>query len=128
MVQRYELKVKPPPTQMKLNFKTVSFPGETYDPKYDKKRLTGQQLRVFECMKDGEWRTYKQIQDWILDHYNKYDPEVSISTRLRHFRLFKFGEHEVLLRPKGSRYKGFNEYKLIVNNDWIHYKMERGEI
>ena len=126
MAIKYKLKTKP--IQMRLNFDKVSFPGETYDPKYDKERLTGQQLRVFKCMKDGKWRTYKEIQDWNLKHFNKYDSEVSISTRLRHFRMFEFGDHELLRRSKGSRYKGLNEYKLVVNNNWTYYKLTKGEI
>jgi len=121
MVIKYQLKIKPP-SQMKLDFKTVRFDGATYNPEHDQKRLTGQILRVFDVMKDGNWHTYNEI------HEITRDPIQSIATRLRDFRKFRFGEHTLLRRNRGHVKKGLNEYKLVVNHDWIFHKLMEEEI
>jgi hypothetical protein len=53
--------------------------GETFNPAFDIERLGEQQRRVWDVMKDGEWRTLRQIAR-LTD-----DPEASISARLRAF-------------------------------------------
>jgi len=93
----------------KLQIREPRFNGPCYVPKFDQSRLTGQILRVFDCMKDGKWRTIDEI------HTITGDPHASISAQLRHLRKYRFGEHTVEKRSKGSRYKGLWEYKLIVN-------------
>lgn len=65
------------------------FEGSDYDAKKDKARLTGQILRVWNCMKDGHPRTLQQIKAVTGD------PESSISAQLRHLRKDKWGGHEV---------------------------------
>lgn len=105
MPKRYKLKVKNP----KLDITFADFNGPDYNPQYDKVRLTGQILRVFNCMKDGKWRTFKEIKNITGD------PEPSISAQLRHLRKFKFGMHTINKRPRGDRSKGLFEYQLIVN-------------
>ena len=102
MLPRYKLK-------RKNQFEGKHFNGPYYEPKYDQKRLTGQILRVFNCMKDGQWRTLDEI------HSETNDPHASISAQLRHLRKYRFGEHTILLRSRGDRLNGLFEYKLIVN-------------
>jgi len=65
--------------------KQVHFDGDTYQPSLDFTRLTGQLGRVFDAMKDGEWRTLRAIS------YITGDPEASVSARLRDLRKQKFG-------------------------------------
>ena len=65
------------------------FNGPDYNPKLDKARLTGQLARIFNCMKDGKWRTLRDIEK------ETGDPQASISAQLRHLRKERFGGHEV---------------------------------
>lgn len=122
MVKKYKLKTKP--IQIKLNPETVYFDGHAYNHKYDQKRLTGGLMRVFDCMQDGIWRTFTEIYELTGGNI----PENSISAHLRSLRKYRFGEHTVLRRKRDSHYRGLFEYKLIVNINWIHYKLEKGEI
>lgn len=85
------------------------FDGSNYEEKYDKERLTGQILRVYECMKDGMWRTMDEISTITGD------PQASISAQLRHLRKERFGSHIVDKRTRGDRYKGLWEYKLSID-------------
>lgn len=89
--------------------KRMRFNGPVYDPKYDQFRLSGQILRVFDCMVDAKWRT--------LDEISKAtgDPHASVSAQLRHLRKERFGSHTVEKRSRGERESGLWEYQLIVN-------------
>lgn len=80
--------------------------GITYDHERDGKRLASQHARVFNCMKDGRWRTLAQISD--ATGY----PEASISARLRDFRKDRFGSHGVDRRHVAD---GLHEYRLVLN-------------
>jgi hypothetical protein len=71
------------------DFTNAHFDGETYDPKRDQARLSGQAARIFKLMKDGEWRTLSEISRLTGD------PESSVSARLRDFRKPRFGSHTV---------------------------------
>lgn len=85
------------------------FGGRTYDPAADGQRLKGQLARVLDVMKDGEWRTLRQIADATGD------PEASVSARLRDFRKQPFGGHELdseRLAPIGIRTRGTWRYRL----------------
>lgn len=84
----------------------LRFDGPAYSPKHDQVRLTGQILRVFECMKDGRFRTLREIA--AITH----DPESSISAQLRHLRKPRFGGHTVLRQSRGERELGLYEYAL----------------
>ncbi len=86
----------------------AEFNGPDYVPALDKARLTGQILRVFDCMKDGGWRTLREIE------VRTCDPQASISAQLRHLRKEKFGSHIVEKRRRGNRTAGLFEYRLIV--------------
>lgn len=60
------------------------FHGATFDEKRDRSRLTGQLGRVFEVMKDGQWRTLPEIQETILTRWpDTSDVITAISARLR---------------------------------------------
>lgn len=88
----------------------MTFDGATYEPAHDKARLTGQALRVWECMKDGKWRTLGEIGVTTGDR-----SESAISARLRDFRKLRFGDHTVNRRARGERTDGLFEYQLVVN-------------
>lgn len=92
--------------QITLNFEDARFNGPDYRKEFDQKRLTGQILRVYECMKDGKYRTLSEIEAATGD------PQASISAQLRHLRKARFGGFEVNRRPRGDREKGLFEYQL----------------
>ena len=62
---------------------------------------------VWDCMKDGQWRTLDQISSEI-----GFAPSQSISARLRDFRKKEFGGHTVLRRNVGHN---VNQYALLIN-------------
>lgn len=82
-----------------------AFDGETYDEERDEARLTGQMARVYELMRDGEWRTL----GWIAALCN--GSEAGISARLRDLRKEKFGGHTV---ERQHVENGLHRYRLIV--------------
>ncbi len=88
------------------------FDGAVYDPKYDKARLTGQMLGIWNIMKDGVPRTLREIA--FLTGY----PEASISAQLRNFRKEKFGKHTLDKWHRGRKENGCWVYKLIINPSW----------
>lgn len=95
--------------QLELNLDhKPEFDGDDYQPERDKQRLTGQILRVFKAMRDGEWRTLEQLRRITGD------PEASISAQLRHLRKPRFGGHTVEKRHIG---KGLYLYRLEVNDE-----------
>lgn len=83
------------------------FTGAAYDPGEDDERLTGQLLRVYEAMKDGQWRTLSEIHD------TTGDPPASISAQLRHLRKARFGSYRVERRNRGLRSEGLYEYRVL---------------
>lgn len=94
---------------MKVLLNNARFDGDTYDPKHDQVRLTGQILRIYLLMADGQWRTLNDICR------STHDPHASVSARLRDFRKDRFGKHTVNRRHLGDRQHGLWEYQLIVN-------------
>ena len=91
-----------------INFKQekLDFDGSNYEPKYDRKRLTGQILRVYSAIKEGTWLTLDEISQITGD------PQASISAQLRHLRKERFGSYTINKRPRGDRGHGLWEYKL----------------
>lgn len=87
---------------------TTYFDGPEYEKTNDKARLTGQIRRIFNCMKDGLWRTLSEIEVKTMD------PPASISAQLRHLRKDRFGGHTVEKRRRGDRKQGLFEYQLKV--------------
>jgi len=88
----------------------ILYAGADYSPSKDNKRLTTQLNRIYECMKDGKWRTLSEIA-YITDA-----PESSVSAQLRNLRKERFGGHTVERKSRGQREKGLFEYQLILNN------------
>ena len=86
----------------------IRFDGDTYNPKYDLVRLTGQIQRVFEVIKDGNWYTLDEI------HKATNDPHASISAQLRNLRKERFGSHVIEKRSKGDRSNGLWEYSMEI--------------
>lgn len=85
----------------------MKFAGANYDPEFDAERLEKQIGRVFECMRDGNWRTLQEV------HVVTLDPEASISAQLRHLRKDKFGNYVIERRHRGDRARGLYEYRLL---------------
>lgn len=83
-----------------------SFNGSDYVPARDDARLTVQYRRIFELMKDQQFRSLSDIEE------KTQDPQASISAQLRHMRKPRFGGHEVNKRYRGH---GLYEYQLIPN-------------
>lgn len=63
-----------------------AFDGNTYAPKFDYARLKGQLRRVYDVMRDGQWRTLSEIATLAGN-----STEASVSARLRDFRKEKYG-------------------------------------
>mgnify|MGYP003656898032 CR=1 FL=1 len=94
----------------KTDLNEAKFDGSNYDAKNDKRRLTGQILRIFEAIKDSGWYTLDEI------HIITRDPHASISAQLRNLRKDRFGAHTVDKRSRNDRSIGLWEYKLIVSD------------
>ena len=82
----------------------ADFNGDDYQSERDKERLRGQILRVYTAIKDGRWRTLRQLAEITGD------PEASVSAQLRHLRKPRFGGHEIVKRNIKN---GLYEYRLI---------------
>jgi hypothetical protein len=87
-----------------------TFNGPAYVPEFDRERLTGQLLRVFQALTAasflGEWLTLGEIRA------RTGDPEASISAQLRHLRKPRFGSHTVEKRRRGEEGRGLWEYRM----------------
>ena len=84
------------------------FDGPAYIPEFDVSRLTKQIRRVYDCMRDGQWRSLNEIAELTGD------PAPSVSAQLRHLRKEKFGAHTVEKRRVGQNSQGFYQYQLQV--------------
>jgi hypothetical protein len=82
------------------------FDGADYVPARDDARLTGQLRRIVDVMRDGRWRSLREIAD------RTGDPEASISAQLRHLRKPRFGAHTVERRREGATY----QYRVELNS------------
>jgi len=89
-------------------FANPVFYGDSYDPLFDKERLTGQIKKIYELMRDGKWRTLSEIEEAI------HAPQASISAGLRLFRRREYGSHEVNRRARGDRSRGLFEYQVVL--------------
>lgn len=86
------------------------FDGAAFDPALDQARLTKQLGRVFDLMRDGCWRTLREISA------GTGDPESSISAQLRHLRKPRFGSYTVQKRRCDLPESGCFEYRLLVGD------------
>jgi len=93
---------------MQLGSNDIKFDGETYNHEKDNSRLTSQLNRVFNAMKDGKYRTLREIED-LVDA-----PQASISARLRDLRKRKFGGFSVHRVNMGG---GLFHYRLMIENE-----------
>jgi hypothetical protein len=91
------------------SFGLARFNGPVYAPEHDQPRLARQVDRVFDAMKDGEWRTLSEIAA------ASGAPEASVSAQIRHLGKPRFGSHAHEKRPRGERERGLWEYRLIVH-------------
>src|SRR4030095_7635551 len=82
------------------------FDGSTYSHDRDGERLNSQLQRVFALMRDGNWRTLKEIAATAGEA-----SEAAVSARLRDFRKARFGGHTV---EREFVEKGLWRYRLIV--------------
>lgn len=81
----------------------MRFDGSDIVQSRDAARLTGQLYDIFQCMKDGQWRTLKTLE-FATDH-----PQASISAQLRNLRKARFGGYVIEKRHLGG---GLFEYRL----------------
>lgn len=79
------------------------FNGSDYVAPRDDDRLAGQQLRIWQLMQDGQWRSLTAIEKATGD------PQASISAQLRHLRKPRFGSFVVDKRHRG---RGLFEYRV----------------
>ena len=91
-----------------MNQSEFRFNGADYIPSRDDARLSGQILRVWDCMKDESWRTLREIANITGD------PEASISAQLRHLRKERFGGHEVEREYVSN---GLYKYRLLKSRE-----------
>ena len=92
-----------------MNCKSLfEFDGQTFEPKHDRKRLSGQLGRVFSFMQDDRWHTLNEIQ------VECGGSTASVSARLRDLRKDWCGKHTVERRRVQDPYvPGLFEYHLI---------------
>lgn len=86
----------------------MEFNGSDYDHKEDGERLSAQHTRIFNLMKDGEFRSLREIS------VATNAPEASVSAQLRHLRKERFGGYTVSKRSVG---RGVYLYKLTTAED-----------
>ena len=98
-----------------LNIFEQRFNGSDYVPSLDMIRLTGQILRIFDCMKDGKFRTLREISDVVNAG------ESSVSANIRNLRKNRFGGHTITKQRRGEPTNGLWEYKLEVNQSTLGY-------
>ncbi len=94
------------------------FDGSDYKHKRDSVRLSGQLLRIWDVMKDGQWRTLDQISELTRT------PHSSASAQLRNLRKERFGSHII---EKEYMDDGLFKYKLIINTVGV-YTDEQGNL
>lgn len=97
---------------MERTQQSLGFVSTGYSPKFDAARLKGQRERVYNLMKDGQWRTLPEIAEAC-----RPGTETSISACLRTFRrpIEKGGLNlRVDKRRRGDLHSGLWEYKVIV--------------
>lgn len=81
----------------------MRFDGPAYSER-DQVRLSGQIERIFNLMRDGKWRSLREIAQATGD------PESSVSAQLRHLRKARFGAHKV---ERVHCDNGFHIYRLL---------------
>jgi hypothetical protein len=90
-------------------FDGLDHDGEAFDRALDGKRLNAQTQKVFDLMKDGQWRTLAAISEATGA------PEASVSARLRDLKKRKFGGFRVERRRVGEGRSGLWEYRVLIS-------------
>lgn len=88
-------------------FGASDFDGDTYDPELDQDRLSKQLGRVYDVMRDGQWRTLDEIATLTAA------PPASVSARLRDLRKPRFGQYAIDRQRRGEASRGLFEYRLL---------------
>lgn len=93
--------------QPTLDFtKPLKFGGKTFEAAQDGVRLTNHLQKVYDLMKDGQWRTLRQIADVVGCS------EASASSRCRDLRKQWAGSHTVeRKRLEGGLYA----YRVVID-------------
>tara|TARA_R100000808_G_C2153807_1_gene164358 strand:- start:5092 stop:5403 length:312 start_codon:yes stop_codon:yes gene_type:complete len=89
----------------------AAFDGADYEAKFDAERLTGQLRKIYDLMKDGNWRSLDEIS------MRTAAPHASASAQLRNLRKLKFGGHTVDRTRAGDRERGFYKYRLVLETN-----------
>jgi len=87
------------------------FDGATYEKPKDGERLTTLMGRVYELMRDGKWRTLRQIASKCNG------TEASVSARLRDLRKEKFRSRypsKDVIRERVPDGNGLHRYRVVV--------------
>lgn len=88
------------------------FDGSDYKHERDSARLSGQLLRIWDAMRNGQWRTLDEIASMTRT------PHSSASAQLRNLRKEKFGSHTIEKRYTDD---GLYLYRLIIKKrDSVH--------
>ena len=90
-----------------MDFTQQRFDGSDYVQERDNYRLGTQLAKIYNLMKDGQFRTLSQIEQVTGE------PQASISAQLRHLRKPRFGGHSVNKKHQGQ---GLYKYQLILKN------------
>ena len=91
----------------------LRFDGDDYKHRRDSNRLTGQLLRIWDAIKDGEWITLEELA------IKSDSPAASASAQLRNLRKERFGSH-VIDRERMNN----GGYKYRLNNKHNKFKIE----
>jgi len=83
---------------------SLTFDGPAFDESKDSARLSGQIERVWNAMKDGQWRTVDQIVALTGD------PANSVQAQLRHLRKPRFGSY--LVERRRATESGLWQYRV----------------
>jgi biotin operon repressor len=82
--------------------------GETFEAEHDAERLGTQLVRVLALMRDGEWRTLRQIADAVGGS------EAGVSARLRDLRKTRHGGYTVDRERRGDPTRGLWYYRVRI--------------
>ena len=89
------------------------FHGSDYVPKEDQTRLTGQIMRLYDLLKEGNWLTLSEMENELNKrHPNHRHPQASLSAQIRNLRRVEFGSHVIIKQTRGDRSRGLFEYRL----------------
>lgn len=91
-----------------LELENVKFDGSDIDSEKDNLRLAGQLKVIYDLVKDGKYRTLREIED-----QTNY-PQSSISAQLRNLRKERYGSFNIEKRSRGDRENGLFEYRIVI--------------